>query len=79
MDRMDPKNFDEIREARRTQVRAMEIGPDPDATPTSPGYRLEIQVGHNTSQSVTLNAREIRRLAHVAAEAAQQYAPEDDA
>ena len=79
MDRMNPDNFDRIAHERRTTVRAMEIGPDPDATRTSPGYRFTIEVGRNTSQSIALNAREIRHLAHVAAEAAQQYAGEDDA
>ena len=77
MDRMNPDNFDRIAHERRTTVRAMEIGPDPDATRTSPGYRFTIEVGRNTSQSIALNAREIRHLAHVAAEAAQQYAGEE--
>ena len=77
MDRMDPDNFDRIAHERRTTVRAMEIGPDPDATRTSPGYRFVIEVGRNTSQSIALNAREIWRLASVAAKAALEYAPDE--
>lgn len=77
-DRFDPTNADYLRHDRATTVRGLSVKRTTDNDGWAPGhdFRLEVPVGSNTVNSVTLNYAELRRWALILAEAAVRFAPE---
>ena len=76
MDRMDPDNFDSLREERRQTVRGLDVEHFPDGeNPWARGHEftLRFSVGPNTDYNLTANAAELRRWSMILAEAALRF------